>query len=394
MQRAVYHPWPGEKLNFPPVGPSPGKGQSLTIESASLELTPGIRMGRGQLTINLRSSQSALHPIDLPPGARLEEVLVDGALQAARAEGHRVRVSIAPGAHEIIVRYHEPRGLESPVSQRRCLRWRARYELPRQRGAARRALAAPRRRPSPRTGDPAVGLPRAHRFAAFLLPRLPLTTLEVRDWFLLGSVSPRFRRVRPCWSRLVLRDRLTDPLAHVRGARKDVGQLLLLLYTLAFLTTLTVAVYQGLVSSPDMEVEGAGSSTGSWCGTSTEARGLCHASGCIRYRFGFGGRSCSFGPCGSRVRCSAGCGPRGPPCSKVASGRHPGPRRERRLRPCLRPTRPKQPPSKARKRPTTWGGPASRSSSMISGPGRVSVTPRPGSVGVEPARSPEPDDEK
>ena len=259
--RSTFHPWPGEKLELSASWPKPSPGQSLTIESATLLLTPGIRLGRGELTLALRTSQSALHPIDLPPSARLEEVLVDGAPQAARAEGRRVRVALAPGAHQVVVRYHDPRGLgalfQSPAVSVGApgVNFRVQVTVP----AERWLLLAG----GPAQG-PAVllwGYLVLIGIAALLLPRLPLSTLRARDWFLLGlglTQIPAFAAVfvagwffaiasRPRW-------------AHVRGAKKDIGQFLLLLYTLGFVLTLTVAVYQGLVSSPDMEVEGTGSS--------------------------------------------------------------------------------------------------------------------------------------
>src|SRR5690606_23909733 len=96
--------------------------------------------------------------------------------------------------------------------------------------------------------------------AAVLLSRLPFAPLKTRHWILLGLgltqvpvaaavfVSGWFFLVgsRPTWTRFP-------------NMARDFLQLLLLAYTLGFLIALTGAVYSGLVSSPDMEVEGAGS---------------------------------------------------------------------------------------------------------------------------------------
>src|SRR5690606_7726219 len=97
--------------------------------------------------------------------------------------------------------------------------------------------------------------------AALLLPRLPLSTLGKRDWFLLGlglTQIPAAAAVFVAGWFFAIASRAR--WAHLKSPLKDLGQVLLLIYTLGFLLTLTVAVYHGLVSSPDMEVEGAGSS--------------------------------------------------------------------------------------------------------------------------------------
>jgi len=263
VQRAVFHPWPGEHLTVTAVWPKPSPGQSLTVESANLELLPGIRMGRGQLNLRLRTSQSVLYPIELPKEARLEEVLVDGTAQAARAEGQRVRVSLSPGTHEILVRYHQPQGLSaffrSPAVHTGApgVNYRITVVLPSERWLL--MAGGPGQGPAILLWGYLVLI----GIAALVLPRLPLSPLKGRDWFLLGLGLTQVPAgaavfVAGWFFAIAARSRF----AHSKGRVRDLSQVLLLGYTLGFLMTLTVAVYQGLVSSPDMEVTGAGSSAG------------------------------------------------------------------------------------------------------------------------------------
>lgn len=257
---AVFHPWPGESLELSALQPQAAPGSSLTVQKATLTLNPGIRLSQGNLQMSVLTTAASVHTVTLPAGAKLDAVEVDGVAQAVKAEDGKVRISLSPGVRQISVRFQERSGLS------------VLYRAPRiSVGAAgvnfRTVLDLPEKRWLLMAGGPPQG-PAILLWgylvlilvAAFLLPRLPFAPLKTWQWILLGLgltqvpsavallVAGWFFAIgsRPHWPKM-------------SRFRHNVMQLSLIAYTVVFLIVLTVAVYEGLVSSPDMEVTGAGS---------------------------------------------------------------------------------------------------------------------------------------
>ncbi len=254
-----FHPWPGEKLELSATQPQAAPGASLTVQKATLTLTPGIRMARGELRMAIQTSRSAVHTMMIPVGAKLESVEVDGVAQAVKAENGRVRVSLSPGIRQVTVSWQETSGISSV------------YRSPKvSTGAAgvnfRTVLELPDKRWLLMAGGPAQG-PAILLWgylvlifgAAVLLPRLPYSPLKSWQWVLLGlgltQVPSAVALLVAGWF-FAIGSRNAMRLGH---HTHNFRQLCLVAYTFAFLVILTAAVYEGLVSSPDMEVTGAGS---------------------------------------------------------------------------------------------------------------------------------------
>ncbi len=259
----TYTPWPGETLTVEATQPQPVEGQSVTIEGATLTLTPGVRMSQGKLQMALRTSRSLVHVVTVPSQARLERVMVDGVSQPVKSEDGKVRLSVNPGEHHVLLEWQSKDGLQTMFRTPRVstgapgVNYRIVVELPAERWLL---LAA-----GPERG-PAIlfwGYLALIVIAALLLPRLPYNPLTSRQWLLLGLGLTQIPAAvgvfvvgwffligsRPRW-------RLQ------RRWLRNGAQLALVGYTLLFVIALTTAVYSGLVSSPDMEVEGSGSHNG------------------------------------------------------------------------------------------------------------------------------------
>jgi hypothetical protein len=208
----------------------------------------------------IQTSRASVHTVSLPVDAKLETVEVDGVAQAVKSDAGKVRISLAPGIREVVVRWQEGSGISAvfrspPVSA----------------GAAgvnfRTVLDLPEKRWLLMAGGPAQG-PAILLWgylllilaAAILLPRLPYSPLKSWQWILLGlgltQVPSAVALLVAGWFFAIgARNQMKSLGAHTHNFL----QLSLVGYTVVFLVILTFAVYEGLVSSPDMEVVGAGS---------------------------------------------------------------------------------------------------------------------------------------
>jgi hypothetical protein len=98
-----YHPWPGEALRLSLQRPTAVVGQSLTIDNSHQRVTPGDRTSLVELSLSVRASKGVVHPVTLPTGATLQQLRIDNVEQAGRVEDGKVWLSIAPGAHNVVM---------------------------------------------------------------------------------------------------------------------------------------------------------------------------------------------------------------------------------------------------------------------------------------------------
>ena len=73
-----YRPWPGESLEVALSHPEGVEGQTLTLDAAMLDATPGTRLERALLTLSARSSREQPLVVRLPKDAELQLLSVDG----------------------------------------------------------------------------------------------------------------------------------------------------------------------------------------------------------------------------------------------------------------------------------------------------------------------------
>jgi len=257
-----WRPWPDEHVTLALTKPSGVAGQTLTLDRTRLSLAPGIRATDVQLDMTLRSSRGGQHVVQLPEGAALQSVAIDGKSQPIRLEGRGVHLPVSPGKQEVTIAWREPRGIST---------WFAASSADAGTPGVNAALQIkmPEGRWLLLVGGPAVGpailfwgVVIVLALAALALGRMRLTPLKAHQWFLLAlglTQAPLLTGVIVvAWFLgLGARKRFGDGVAGKRWF--NLGQVVLALLTLAAALSLFWAVQNGLLGYPEMQVAGNGS---------------------------------------------------------------------------------------------------------------------------------------
>lgn len=255
-----YRPWPGEAITVRLAHPQGVEGQTLTIDDVSLEATPGRRLERVRLAATARSSREQPLVLRIPPEADVQQVTIDGQDRPARPEKGELRVTVPSGRHTLEVRWQQSRGMG------------VFYGLPRVSFSSpavnvTQQLTLPPERWLVATRGPAWGP--AVLFwpyvlfvlvVALALGRVPTSPLTSAQWVLLAlglSVLPALAAlvVAGFVFALALRGRQQPQNAWAF----DALQVLVFGWALVSLGILYVAIHQGLLFRPDMQVAGRGS---------------------------------------------------------------------------------------------------------------------------------------
>jgi hypothetical protein len=258
----TWRPWPGERLQLNLSRPVGLPGPTLTLDRSDLTLTPGRRATQTALEMDLRSSQGGRHRILLPEGAELTALSIDGRPRPLSLQGRALDLPLRPGSQQVRAEWRAPGGLigryRPPALDLGTSGVNADTSV--QLGSDRWLLWAS----GPGVG-PAVlfwGLLVVLGLFAVLLGRSRLTPLGSVDWLLLGiglsQVTPWLALLVVLWLfALGLRRRLGSETPRWRFNLAQVG---LVLLSIAALLALLVAVQQGLLGRPEMQVAGNGSS--------------------------------------------------------------------------------------------------------------------------------------
>ncbi|MEA1049077.1 hypothetical protein U5801_04530 [Lamprobacter modestohalophilus] len=258
----TYRPWPGEVLRLSLSRPLAVPGPTLTLDRSHYQVQPGPHSSEVRLQLSLRSSQGGRHSLLLPDGAEPTRLSIDGQLWPLIMQGQSVDLSLTPGTQEIALEWRAPGGLSFVYRP----------------SSVGLGVAGVNAKVQVRLGDdrwllwtsgpgigPAVqfwGLLLVIAIIAFLLARSGLTPLGFADWLLLGvglsQVSVWVGAVVVLWLfALGARRRMSTEIAPWRF---NLTQVALVALTIAALGALLVAVQQGLLGSPSMQVAGNGSS--------------------------------------------------------------------------------------------------------------------------------------
>jgi hypothetical protein len=256
-----YRPWPGESVTVTLAHPQGVEGQTLTIDNVALEATPGRRLERARLVATARSSREQPLVLRIPKAAEVQQVTIDGQDRPSRPEEGELRLTVPAGRHTVEVSWQQSRGMGVFFGMPRVSFSSPAVNVTQQ-------LTIPPERWLLATRGPAWGP--AVLFWPYLvfllvvalgLGRLPASPLTSAQWVLLGlglSVLPALGALVVAVFALALAER---GRRHPQGTWAFDGlQVLLAAWALVSLALLYVAIHQGLLFRPDMQVAGAGSS--------------------------------------------------------------------------------------------------------------------------------------
>jgi hypothetical protein len=253
-----WRPWPGERLTLAVDRPPAVPGQTVTVDSARLQMTPGQRFTRSTLDFTLRSSRGGQHQVELPERANLQSVGIDGKKLPIRQDGRLVNIPLEPGRQAVQIQWQQLTDslvhIQGP-----------RVDMGQEAVNAKITFHMPDQRWILFAGGPTLGP--AVLFwsyvivvilAALGLGRTDITSLRTHHWLLLGLgltqvPAPVAVLVVGWLLALGYRCRRTMPDNELFF---NFVQLILVVLTLAALTGLYSAIARGLLGIPDMQIAG------------------------------------------------------------------------------------------------------------------------------------------
>ena len=256
----AWRPWPGEKLTLTVTRPEGVPGQTVTLEHTSQEVRPGIRSTDVTLTLDMRASRGGEHVVTLPAGAELLSASVNGAPQPLRPNGDKLTVPVVPGKQQIALATRVPTGVsflfETPKFDvgDKSVNAEVLVDVPADRWVL--FAAGPRAGPAVLFWSFIVVL----MLAGVGLARVPFSPLRLYQWVLLGlgltQVPIGVAALVAGWL-LALGWRKRAIV--VRPGLFNLVQILLAMWTALALVGLAVAIHEGLLGAPDMQIAGNGS---------------------------------------------------------------------------------------------------------------------------------------
>ena len=258
-----WQPWPGEEVVIKITRPAGVKGNTITIDSSKLSLTPGEQITASKLAFNLRSSLGGQHTIKIPENTDLQTVMINGQSMPIRRTDEGIALPVSPGNQKVEINWHETRGI-SPFyksSEVDLGTQSVNHGLQIEPGYNRWVLFT-----SGPTMGPAVlfwGVFGVIILIAIGLGRVKDTPLSTLQWLILAiglSASEPWAVIIIAVCILALKARAslnTVTLSNTKFNFIQIGLVGLMFFSIG---TLIVAIQQGLLGSPDMQIIGNGSS--------------------------------------------------------------------------------------------------------------------------------------
>ncbi len=109
----LWRPWPGESLTLNAVQPQPVPGPTTTVESIEIDHRPGARSASLKLSMRLRTSLGGDYRVPQPPGGELQSIVIDGVEQTTPRENEYVVIPLHPGLQNVVLSWE----LNSGVAQ-------------------------------------------------------------------------------------------------------------------------------------------------------------------------------------------------------------------------------------------------------------------------------------
>jgi hypothetical protein len=262
VRMAEFHPRGGETLTIAASRPDAAEGSTLAFDSVDVRVEQGARSSTTTMALDYRSTRGAQHVIQLPEGADVTQVTIDGNIEPLHAEGGQLTVPILPGEHSISVTWRE----DGDIS--------ARTQMPEVDIGAPASnitmnMSLPRNRWLLATNGPRLG-PAVLYWSelavlillAWILGRIAWTPLRTHHWLLLGLGFSTFNwpvlGLVAAWILVVGAREKWRP--DVSWWRFNVLQLAVVVMTVTALSAIVISLPTGLLGEPNMHVTGNNSS--------------------------------------------------------------------------------------------------------------------------------------
>ncbi|RLA42399.1 MAG: hypothetical protein DRR06_14545 [Gammaproteobacteria bacterium] len=263
----LWRAWPGESLTLHAVQPQPVPGPTTTVESIEVDHRPGARSASLKLSMRVRTSLGGDYRIPQPAGADLQSIVIDGNEQTTPREGEYVVIPLHPGLQDIVISWE----LDAGVAQTTIT---PAFKLPTPANNIDIKLQLPRDRWPVFLNGPDIGpamlywgvlaviLVIAAALGMIVKRRelsVPVNTLQ---WLLLalGMSTVNMAGSIPVviWF-FAMEARKRRPLP-ISSSLFNIAQLGLIGLSIIALLSLFYTIPQSLLSAPDMQVTGNGSS--------------------------------------------------------------------------------------------------------------------------------------
>jgi hypothetical protein len=256
-----FRPWPGEEVVINITRPKGVKGQTYTIENSLLELSPGKRITNAQLNLNIRSSRGSSHTIVLPPGSKLQQLLIDNKSQPLNQDGDKVTLSLVPGMQHIKLSWRTSKNIS--------WNWKAsKVDVGIESVDSHIYVKMPQNRWILFCTGPYVG-PAVLVWSSVLvlilvsfgLGKLKITPLKNYHWFLLGLglTQASLLAILPVAAWLLALGLRMNNGKKLSDAAFNFVQIILPALTFLALIVLFYGIQNGLLGYPDMKIAGNGS---------------------------------------------------------------------------------------------------------------------------------------
>jgi hypothetical protein len=255
-------PWPGEEVVLRISRPSGVEGQTMTIQRSELDISPGKRVSDCRLKLTIQSSRGGQHSIRLPDDAQVQSIKINGRDQPILLEGSSIPIGIVPGNQDIEIEWRENRGIRTLFRTPdidlglRHVNTTIRVQFPANRWLL--WVWGPRLGPAVLFWTLLVVI----ILAAFMLSRTGLTPLKFRHWLLLGlgmsQAGLAVALIVAGWL-LIMHFRIKIK-PDMSAMLFNLMQLCLVVITAVALVAIVVAINQGLLGNPVMNIAGNQSS--------------------------------------------------------------------------------------------------------------------------------------
>lgn len=261
----VWRPWPGETAEISVSSLEAVPGATVTVQRVNHTENLGDRQHTGTLALSLTSSLGGDFAVGMPSGAQITSLTLGGQDIPVRLDNGRVVVPLRTGEQQLSVAWKTAvqLGTRAHVDAVR---------LPVESANVETVLTLPPNRWVLWTGGPQRGP--AVRFwivlsfsllAALVLGRIEHSPLRTGEWVLLGigltQVTLPEALVVIAWL-FLLAWRARDGFRKLGNAWFNLAQILVVGATVVALSILVHAVGAGLLGSPEMFIEGNGSTSG------------------------------------------------------------------------------------------------------------------------------------